>query len=51
MEAGTLEVHQLQRSEIKVENEGTLVLHSRALVGYYDPFMQFPMRRIYREII
>ena len=42
VEAGTLEVHQLQRSEIKVENEGTLVLHSRALVGYYDPFHAIP---------
>lgn len=42
--AGTLEVHKVHAGDIEVEKNGTLVLHSRALVGYAknsDPYATF----------
>lgn len=34
---GTLEIHKIHSSEIKVEQLGTVTLHSKAIVGYRKP--------------
>jgi len=31
---GTLEIHKIHANQINVENKGTLVLHSKAIIGY-----------------
>ena len=31
---GTLEIHKVHANKVDVENEGTLVLHSKAIIGY-----------------
>ncbi|MDC7955785.1 autotransporter serine protease fusolisin [Fusobacterium simiae] len=31
---GTLEIHKIHANHVNVENEGTLVLHSKAIIGY-----------------
>lgn len=38
---GVLEVHSIHSSGIDVEKEGTLVLHSKAIVGYQQPYITF----------
>ena len=34
---GTLEIHRIHSSEVKVEESGTLALHSKAIIGYKKP--------------
>ncbi|QQB74064.1 autotransporter serine protease fusolisin [Fusobacterium canifelinum] len=31
---GTLEIHKVHASQVNIENQGTLVLHSKAIIGY-----------------
>ena len=34
---GTLEIHKIHSSDVKVEENGNLVLHSKAIIGYKKP--------------
>lgn len=34
---GSLEIHKIHSSEVKIEEKGTLVLHSKAVIGYKKP--------------